>query len=146
MKAFFRDIFEFHHHFNQKLAGQLLDLEEKLPERTVSLFSHSLNAHQIWNARIIRKKTLGVHQLHTLEECKRIDRENYDETLKILDERELDETIVYTNSKGDKFSNSIREILFHIANHHSHHRGQIVSDIRLAGVAPIVTDYIFYKR
>ncbi|WP_029036683.1 DinB family protein [Salinimicrobium xinjiangense] len=146
MKEFFKDIFAYHNHFNQKLTEQLLKNEIKLPERTIPLFSHSINAHQIWNARITGKEELGVHEVHSLRECARFDNENYKETLKILEERELKDSISYSNSKGVEFSNSIQEILFHIANHFSHHKGQIISDLRQSGIDPIVTDYIFYKR
>lgn len=146
MKAFFKDIFEYHNHFNQKLIDQLIANESILSERTIPLVSHSINAHQIWNARIIGKQSVGVFQNHSLKECKLIDDENYNDTRGILNDRELDDKIVYTNSKGIEFSNSIQEILFHVVNHFSHHKGQIISDLRQIGIAPIVTDYIFYKR
>jgi len=146
MKTFFTDIFSYHHHINQKIAVQLIEVEGSLPERTISLFSHSINAQQIWNARITNTQPLGVHQVHTLEECKRIDKANYTNTINILQNRYLDETIVYSNSKGNQFNNSIQEIFFHVANHFSHHRGQIISDIRQSGFEPIKTDYIFFQK
>lgn len=146
MKELFTDIFEYHHHFNQKLIEQLKDNESGLSKRTIPLLSHSINAHQIWNARILDKEKLGVHQEHTFEDCNRIDTENYQYTLEILSERNLDENINYKNSKGTEFNNSIQQILFHVANHFSHHKGQIISDLREVGITPIVTDYIFYKR
>ena len=146
MKDFFKDIFEYHHLFNQKLIVQLTEFENEIPQRTIPLFSHTINAHQIWNARITGKEQLGVHQAHSLQECKRIDDENYQEVLNILDDRELEERIAYKNSKGMEFSNSIQQIFYHVANHFSHHKGQIISDLRQSGIDPIVTDYIFYKR
>ncbi len=146
MKAFFKDIFEYHHHINLKLIEQLIENENRLPVQTIPLFSHSINAHQIWNARIINKEELGVHQNHTLQGCTRIDNNNYQETLKILNDYELDKLITYTNSKGITFKNSIQQIFFHISNHFSHHRGQIISDLRQSRIEPIATDYIFYKR
>lgn len=146
MKAFFKDIFEYHHHYNQKLAGQLITHETLISEKTIPLFSHAINAHQIWNSRILQTKPVGVHQLHSLERCKALDNSNYRNTLKILNSFALEATITYQNSAGDIFNNSIREILFHIANHFTHHRGQIVSDLREHGIVPIKTDYIFYKR
>jgi uncharacterized damage-inducible protein DinB len=45
-----------------------------------------------------------------------------------------------------EYINSIQQILFHVANHFSHHKGQIISDLRQSGIDPIVIDYIFYKR
>ena len=146
MKEFFKDIFEYHNHFNQKLIEQLFEYENLLSERTIPLLSHSINAQQIWNARITNKEKLGVHDEHSLKECKRIDNENYNDTIEILNKHELTESIIYANSKGTEFDNTIQQILFHIANHFSHHKGQIISDLRQNGINPIVTDYIFYKR
>lgn len=146
MKAFFKDIFEYHHHVNQKLIDQLIENENVLSERTIPLISHTVNAHQIWNARITNNKKFGVHQLHSLQDCKHIDIQNYLDSLKILEERQLEERITYSNSKGAHFSNSIQQILFHIANHSTHHKGQIISDLRQSGIDPIMTDYIFFKR
>ncbi len=146
MKGFFKDIFEYHNHFNQKLIEQLIENENSLSERTIPLLSHSINAQQIWNARITNNEKLGVQVEHTLQECKRIDNENYKETIRILNEHELTEKINYSNSKGAEFNNTLQQIFFHIANHFSHHKGQIISDLRQNGINPIVTDYIFYKR
>ena len=146
MKEFFKNIFEYHNHFNQKLIEQLIENENLLSNRTIPLLSHSINAHQIWNARITNDEKLGVHAEQTLQKCKKLDDENYNKTLEILRNHELTENITYANSKGTEFNNSIQQILFHISNHFSHHKGQIISDLRQSGINPIVTDYIFYKR
>lgn len=146
MKTFFKDIFEYHHHFNKKLIHQLMEYESQLPQRLIALMSHTINAHQVWNARIVKKKTLDLHQQHSLQNCMLLDRYNYRETLKIIDTHTLSEKITYSNSKGFQFINSIEQILFHVSNHFSHHKGQIVADLRQHGISPIVTDYIFYKR
>lgn len=45
-----------------------------------------------------------------------------------------------------RLSLHIQQILFHIANHFTHHRGQIISDLRQNGIEPRISDYIFYKR
>ncbi len=146
MKEFFRDIFEYHHHFNQKLIVQILENENGISKKVIPLLSHSINAHQIWNARITESEELDVNQIHTLNECAAIDAQNFEDTLGILNTRELSETVSYTNSKGAAFKNTVQQILFHISNHFSHHKGQIIFDLRQSGIPPLVTDYIFYKR
>lgn len=142
---FFKDIFEYHNHFNQKLADQLIEHSGRISERTTPLFSHMINAHQIWNSRILKLKPFSVHEVRSLQENKDCDVENYRNTLKILDEFDLTKMMKYQTSKGDEFSNSIQQVLFHVVNHHTHHRGQIISDLRQSGIQPIVTDYILYK-
>jgi len=147
MKEFFQDIFEYHHHFNQKLADLLIQHSAKISKRTIPLFSHNINAHLIWNARILNTEPeVGVHYTHSLEKCKSLDDTNYEDTLRILEQCQLYENIAYQNSKGKQFKNSIQQILFHIANHFTHHKGQIILDLRQKRIEPIITDYIFYKR
>lgn len=142
----FKEIFEYHFEFNSRIIDEISKVIKNLPERTFPLFCHVLNAHQIWNARILDKKSFGVHQLHQIENCKSINDENYKNTLKIINEFNLDKAVKYSNSKGKEFTNTINDILFHIANHSTHHKGQIMADFRISSLESIITDYIFYKR
>jgi uncharacterized damage-inducible protein DinB len=147
MKPFFKELFEYSNYFNQKLADVFSESPDKTSEKTIKLFNHLLNAHQIWNNRIQPKQTpFGVWELNAVQDLKNIDASNYEQTLFILDNFDLNTPIKYTNSKGDTFSNSIQDIYFHVINHSTHHRGQIASEFRQNGLNPLVTDYIFYKR
>jgi uncharacterized damage-inducible protein DinB len=146
MQKFFTDIFEYHHHFNQKLVDVLSENENLLEKGTIQLFCHTLNAHNIWNSRILGKPEFGVQQLHLLSDCKKIDTDNLQETIEIINNSDFDNRLVHTNAKGYHYNNTIQEVLFHINNHSTHHKGQIIADLRLAGIEPLVTDYIFYKN
>lgn len=147
MKQFFKEIFEYNHHFNQKLFDVFADDPDKTSEKAVKLFNHLLNAHQIWNNRIDQQQPpFGVWQLHDIQELKNIDKTNYEQTLQILQKFDLTETINYSNTKGQAFSNNIQDILFHIINHSTYHRGQIATEFKQNGLEPLVTDYILYKR
>ncbi len=147
MKAFFKELFEYGHHFNQKLVDVVSSNSDKTSEKAEKLLNHVLNAHQIWNNRIDPKQPpFGVWKLHLVSDLKIIDQTNYEQTLQILDKFDLSETINYANSKGQTFSNCIQDILFHIVNHSTYHRGQIATEFKHQGLEPLVTDYIFYKR
>ena len=62
-------------------------------------------------------------------------------------EADLDAILNYKNMKGDLFSQPIREILLHLTNHGTYHRGQLVTMLRQIGVEKIPqTDYILYSR
>lgn len=146
MKAFFKDLFDYHNYFNQLLIDIFNEHSSALSDRTIPLFSHCLNAHQIWNSRILKTQSFGVHQLHPLEDLKAIDSDNHTQSLKIIDTFDFNEIISYSNSKGETYKNTIQDILFHIINHFTHHKGQLISDLRMNHIEPPVTDYIFYKR
>lgn len=149
MKQFFKELFDYNHHFNQQLGDIFTAHPDKISDRALSLYSHLLNAHQIWNNRIAPKQTpFGVWDLHPIEDCKDIDQANYTYTLLLLDTFDLEETrsFTYSNTKGQACSNSLRDMLFHIINHATYHRGQIATEMRQCGMTPLMTDYIFYKR
>lgn len=147
MKAFFKELFEYSHHFNQKWTDIFAENPNEIPERSIKLFSHILNAHHVWNSRIEQQPTtFGVWAIHDLSNLKGIDRTNYEHSLQILGKSDLNEIISYKTSRGEPFKNSVRDILFHVINHSTHHRGQIAADFRQNGLEPLVTDYIFYKR
>ncbi len=146
MKAFFSEIFLYHHDVNQRLITELQQHNDNLPTRTYPLFCHILNAHQIWNSRIRETLSFSVQQIHDIESAAGIDANNYADTMNIIGTTDLDKMIAYSNTRGEVFTNSIADILFHVINHSTHHKGQIIADFRASGIVPLVTDYIFYKR
>ncbi len=143
MKPFFKELFEYSHHFNRKLGNVFNDNPDKTSEKAIKLYNHILNAHQIWNNRIDpQQKTFGVWEMHSIQDCKNIDKMNYEHSLLILD---LLETVNYVNGQGHAFSNSIQNLLFHVINHSTYHRGQIATEFKKNGFEPLATDYIWYK-
>ncbi len=147
MKAFLKELFAYNRDCNTRLIAKSLELEDRLPERSQKLFSHVLNAHGIWNARILNQKPpFGVWQIFPVAEWQTIDISNFENSLSVIDDDDLHRELSYVNSRGDAFVNSVRDILFHIVNHSTYHRAQIAADFRENGLEPLVTDYIFYKR
>lgn len=147
MKSFFKELFDYNHHFNQKLSAAYLENAHLTSEKSVQLFSHILNAHHIWLSRINGKvNQYSVWEMHSIEIMKAIDQENYKETTTALDRVDLGKLTQYQNSKGQIFENKIGDIFYHIINHSTYHRGQIASDFRQNDIEPLNTDYIFYKR
>ncbi len=147
MIDFFKELFEYGHHFNQMLAEVIANREKEMPEKAVVLFSHILNAHQVWNNRIIFSENLHeVWDIQQAHELSKIDQKNYAHSLQILEKIDLTTEINYLNTKGLPFKNTVRDIMFHVVNHSTHHRGQISTIFRQNGIEPLVMDYIFYKR
>ena len=146
MKSFFKEIFKYHHKVNLALLNEIEKHFNVLPAKTFPLFCHNLNAHQIWNSRITKGSPFGVFDEYPMEKARVVENENFERTIRILDERKMEEVVHYINTKGQSLEDNIRDILFHVGNHHTHHRGQIIADFRASGIPPLVTDYIYQRK
>lgn len=147
MKTYFKELFEYNHYFNQQLANVFNEQHDRVSNKAVQLFNHILNAHQLWNHRIESgNEAVGAWAIRPSVDFSEIDRKNYETSLMILSKYDLKSTVSYVNSRGEAFTSSIRDILFHIINHSTYHKGQIATEFRQHGVEPLAMDFIFYKR
>jgi uncharacterized damage-inducible protein DinB len=146
MKEKLIDLFEYTYHFNNEMIRIISENISKVDEKTISLINHTLNAQQVWNARILNEKSFQVWQINSFENLEEINNQNFQKSIKIIENLDFKQKIEYQNSKGIMFENTIFEILFHAVNHSTYHRGQINSLLKQNGLEPILTDYIFYKR
>lgn len=63
------------------------------------------------------------------------------------DDAFLSSEYAYKNLKGEPFTDSIADTIFHIVNHNTYHRGQVITMMRQAGITNVVsTDLIHYLR
>jgi uncharacterized damage-inducible protein DinB len=147
MKPFFTELYNYNHHFNLSILELIQTNPNVVSEKSIKWINHIINAHLIWNARINQQPTnQEVWGINTIENLISINSDNWQNSIKLLDTSDFDKLIEYTNSRGQTFTNSIRDILFHVINHSTHHRAQIASDLKLSGIDPPISDYIFYKR
>jgi uncharacterized damage-inducible protein DinB len=59
---------------------------------------------------------------------------------------DLNRIVQYTNSKGERWSNTVADIVTHVTLHSSYHRGQIATLLGRAGESVPYTDYIEFVR
>lgn len=147
MVEFFEELLDYSHQCNQNLIQIIMNNEHKVTDKALQLINHILNAHQIWNNRIQSESTpFGVWQIHDLQALSDIDQTNYNHSVRILRQYDFNDHIEYVNSRSESFKRTVRDILFHIVNHTTYHRGQIATEFRHTGIEPLVTDYIYFRK
>jgi len=64
-----------------------------------------------------------------------------------LNEDAINSLLMYKNSRGEEFAQPVREVLLHVFNHSTFHRGQLVTMMRQLGETNIpATDFIAFAR
>lgn len=128
-----------------KVISTFLNAQKELPEAE-ALFSHVLNAQHIWISRIKGIKPLYERfQIHPKQTFSVLLSENVKSLYDLLNS-DLNAIIKYTIFDGTAFENKAFDILYHVVNHSTYHRGQIATQFRLNDIHPPITDFVLLKR
>ena len=138
----------------EKLDEQLLDKEVTSSFNTIrETIYHVWGAEFIWYKRLHGeslaawpfedfKGKFAEAQIEFLKQS-----EEFMKYITTLTEEQLESKILYSNMEGKKFNNKIYNIIMHVMNHSTFHRGQIITMLRNLGVTKLPsTDFIMFTR
>jgi uncharacterized damage-inducible protein DinB len=140
--------------FDEWANARILDALKAAParnEKAQQLLAHLLLSERIWLLRLKGEDTSAIDKSPqlSLEECERLAleiRRDYVDYLGSLNEGDLDSELTYRNFAGAEFHTPLRDILMHVAQHGTYHRGQIATAMRAEESTPVNTDFITYVR
>lgn len=146
--------------YNGWANGKILSAVEHLPKdaltRNVSIshesifktLAHIYWADAVWFTRVANPNET-IHEPKTLPELKlrwRQLQSAWEEWIGQQDDASLKVNIVYQSKFGGEFENPAWELVAHVVNHATLHRGQVMGMIRQLGIEPPHTDLLFYSR
>lgn len=121
-------------------------------ERAIAIFCHIQAARELWLSRVSELAGFpegGVFPIWPLEKALAKAQE-MDELWRVFAARQtaasLSTHVRYTSTEGQAFESSVQEIMTHMVNHSSYHRGQIAQLVAHTGTRPADTDYIALTR
>lgn len=151
--------------YNLWAHQQILDCVQMRPQNLreqniVSSFSslqgtllHMLDAESIWWQRmklqeqIVRPSDDFKGSFEELAAALMAQSKVWHEWILGAQEHMLDHEFIYYNTKKEKFKQGIYQVLLHMFNHGTYHRGQIVTMLRQLEVGNIPnTDFITWSR
>jgi uncharacterized damage-inducible protein DinB len=133
-----------------KLDPEQLSRDMHVSHKSVlETLSHIFFADRIWFARVVDPEEAAPPSSLTPDELStqwlRI-QNRWEQWAESLTDADLDRVVHYKSIKGDPYENRLGEILMHVVNHGTLHRGQVMAMLRQHGVAPPPTDLIGYYR
>ncbi len=120
--------------------------------RAVEIFAHVQMARRIWLSRIAAPGEVdpprdGLFPSWPLERTEKEAGEMdalWDGSILRLVPTQLDRLISYRTSEGTDRAANLHDILTHVVNHSSYHRGQIARLVAECGAKAAITDFIMY--
>lgn len=130
------------------LAMEALEKPDKM---CLKWFSHIISAQDIWLARLLNESIddIPVWQEQSLEECQVAFKESHaswQKWLNMAQDHHFQDTCYYQTTTGESHQSRIGDIVTHVINHGTHHRGQILARLRELGQTPPSLDFIFWVR
>lgn len=100
-----------------------------------------LSEVQVWQSDVFKGSLMELTN-NLLTQSKQ-----WKEWIEIATEAALQHEFIYRNSKKDQFKQPVHEMLLHLFNHQSYHRGQLITMFRQCGQTNIPnTDLISFLR
>ena len=112
--------------------------------------THILAAEWIWLERcrgVSPKAMLDPNDFPDLGALKRRWAEVEQDQQALIDgltDESLARAIAYINTKGERWEYPLGQILQHVVNHSTYHRGQVTAMLRQLGAEVVMTDFLFY--
>ena len=145
---------------NEKLATIISALDEslffkKVPSSFPNLFEtveHIWQAELVWMQRIQqiapnKKPEFPTKDMKALLASLLKVNKDWISFIEAMTEENLVEIVDYNNWQGAPFSTPVWQIVHHVFNHSTFHRGQLITMLRHLGVTSLPsTDYITYTR
>jgi uncharacterized damage-inducible protein DinB len=140
--------------YNDWANLESLDSLEKMEnpnEKAIGIFSHLIIAQILWLSRV-KKDTFQFKTFWEIlppKDARIISKDSSRAWLEFIrnkSENDFEISYSYKNSKGESFDSKLKDIIIHVINHSTYHRGQIAVLVRESGGIPAMTDYIHYSR
>ena len=148
MKTYFLKLYQYNQWANERVF-ESLQKQNVSDEKTLTIMSHVVSALFIWLSRIEGKSPTAypLWKKYSLEELTKMNSEITELWLNFVNTNEdFNRVLVYNNYVGDPYKNNVEQIMIHLVNHSTYHRGQVALLMRQNGLEPINTDFITYDR
>lgn len=146
-KEHFLKLFNFNVWANQEVMKSILS--QKVSSEIIRKMVHIMWAEWAWIQRIqgnVIDRSTVMDVLHEDELQLRL-QQNAADWFRVIEMTENFEKVYeYRLLNGTESASSLSDILTHVVNHGSYHRGQIATLLRQEGLIPNPTDFIQFSR
>lgn len=148
MKKYFLKLYQYNYWSNKRVLGAI-QKQNVTDQKILQVMGHVLAAQYLWFHRInaLPAPDVKLWGDYTLERLVQMAEDIGTQWISFVERTDnFDRELVYHNYTNDPYTNNVENIMIHLVNHSSYHRGQVAMLLRQKGFEPINTDFITYDR
>lgn len=136
-----------------QVSDEVLNKERTAFGSVMGTLAHIVSSQEIWLERWVRgknpKAVADVQNAKQLAAVKAVYQRSHAalrEYLGGLIDQDVDRNCHYQNSIGDPYSRVLWQLMVHVANHGTYHRGEIAAALSALGHSPGDLDFVYWER
>ena len=155
-EAWAQELIDFQAWRREKVSELLREVDEKVFSEQLHgsfgslyiILNHLVWAEKVWLGRVDRDTvaTMKPSNVAGLLEMWSEVNAKWSTLIHAASHEDINREIEYFTSTGDRFTNSVLEIVIHMVDHSTYNVGQMMNAIRGFGMEPVSTNYIHYLR
>jgi uncharacterized damage-inducible protein DinB len=149
-------LLDYHQWGNLKLVHHIGQLPQGVYQANIQsvfptirdTFTHMVAVDRLWFERIKGSKE-AVQEEKTMNTTEAVSEEMtklYREMRTYLQTMDHNYVVSYSNSRKEMFQNTLTDLIQHLVNHGTYHRGNVTAMLHQQGHRSISTDYIYHVR
>jgi uncharacterized damage-inducible protein DinB len=155
-----RELFAYNRWANRRMLDAVARLSDEQFRREIpssfpsveKTLGHMLGSEWVWlqrwhgNSPMALPADWDLSRLDAIRARWRAVEEERDAFLQSLDDGDLQRTVAARTFAGVRYETPLWQMLRHVVNHATYHRGQVTTMLRQLGATPPATDLILYYR
>lgn len=132
---------------NREVIANLRTIDASAAAPAQRLLNHIIGAQWLWLSRLrSREAKMAIWPDLTLDDAER-ELDQLRGSWRDVWNRAIEgRSIEYRNTRGERHTSRVNDVLMHVIMHGTYHRGQIATLVRQGGNTPAYTDFVHATR
>lgn len=147
-----RDLYDYNQYANERLIEVASHADESQLAEPIATLAHvaaaQINWLERWQGGVNRQSTVELQEsIRTLDALRELFDRSHPELRQYianLTDADLDGSLHYKDSSGNAYERPLWQLILHVANHGTYHRGEVAAALTALGHSPGDLDFIYW--
>jgi uncharacterized damage-inducible protein DinB len=151
--ALLRDLYDYNEYANNHLVEVAATARDEHLRDVIATLAHvagaQINWLERWKGGVNKRSTVDLQEsirtVNDLREAFARSHADLSDYTAALTDADIESSLAYKDSRGDPYERPLWQLLTHVANHGTYHRGEAATALTALGHSPGDLDYLYWK-
>jgi uncharacterized damage-inducible protein DinB len=152
--ALLSDFYDYNQYANERLLEVMADVSDDAARDVIATLAHvaaaQINWLERWQGGVNKQSTVEIQDsIRTVSQLRELFGRSHAglrEYIATLTDAQLDRPLLYKDSVGDPYERVLWQLMTHVANHGTYHRGEVAAALTALGHSPGDLDFVYWAQ